>query len=167
MIDIPSKTTIPGQDSIASIREGLTNFTRIIARQRGADALLAELSQHVVALQDLLAHLEQELEAQASERGELDALYEIGQAIGSSLDLTEVLNQVMDQIIRLTGAERSFLMLVDPDTGELEFRAARNMDRVRDQPQHRQRGRHYQSARRHDQRADGPAVQSAGERHRV
>jgi transcriptional regulator with GAF, ATPase, and Fis domain len=129
MIDIPSKTTIPGQDSIAALREGLTNFTRIIARHRGADALLAELSQHVVALQDLLAHLEQELETQASERGELDALYEIGQAIGSSLDLTEVLNQVMDQIIRLTGAERSSLMLVDPDTGELEFRAARNMDR--------------------------------------
>ncbi|HUX75287.1 MAG TPA: adenylate/guanylate cyclase domain-containing protein [Anaerolineae bacterium] len=129
MIDIHSKTIIPGQNSIAALREGLTNFTRIIARQRGADALLAELSQHVVALQDLLAHLEQELKAQASERGELDALYEICQAIGSSLDLTEVLNQVMDQIIRLTGAERSSLMLVDPDTGELEFRAARNMDR--------------------------------------
>jgi len=36
---------------------------------------------------------------------------------------------VMDQIIRLTGAERSFLMLIDPGTGELEFQAARNMDR--------------------------------------
>ena len=129
MIDIPSKTTIPGQDSIATLREGLTNLTRVIARHRGADALLAELSQHVLALQDLLAHLEQELTTHASERGELDALYEICQVIGSSLDLTKVLNQVMDEIIRLTGAERSFLMLVDPDTGELEFRAARNMDR--------------------------------------
>ena len=129
MIDIPSKTTVPGQDSIASLREGLSNVTRIIARHRGADALLAELSQHVGALQDLLSHLEQELTAHASERGELDALYHICQTIGSSLDLTKVLNEVMDQIIRLTGAERSFLMLVDPETGELEFRAARNMDR--------------------------------------
>ena len=128
MIDIPSKTTIPGRDSITALRNGLANLTRVIARHHGAEALLAELSQHAAALQDMLGNLERELEAQASERGELDALYEICQVIGSSLDLTKVLNQVMDQIIRLTGAERSFLMIVDPDTGELEFQAARNMD---------------------------------------
>jgi len=107
----------------------LTDITRIIARHRGADALVAELSQHLSTLQDLLARLEQELTAQASEREELAALYDISHVIGSSLDLTEVLNEVMDQIIRLTGAERSFLMLVALDTGELEFRVARNMDR--------------------------------------
>jgi adenylate cyclase len=129
MADTSSKTTVPGQDRIAALGEGLTHLTRIVARHRGADALSAELSRHVSALQDLLAHLEQELTAQARERGELDALYGICQALGSSLDLLEVLNQVMDQIIRLTGSERAFLMLVDPETGELEFRAARNMDR--------------------------------------
>jgi len=129
IIDHSSKSTVPGQDNIAALREGLTNVTRIIARHRGAGALVAELSQHLSALQDLLVHLEQELTTQASERDELAALYDISHVIGSSLNLTEVLNEVMDQIIRLTGAERSFLMLVDPDTGELEFRAARNMDR--------------------------------------
>jgi len=91
--------------------------------------LVAELSQHVLALQNILMNLEQELATQASEREELEALSEISHAIGSSLDLSEVLNEVMDQIIHLTGAERSFLMLIDPETGELEFRAARNMDR--------------------------------------
>jgi len=129
MTDHSSETTFSGHDNIAALREGLTNVTRIIARQRGADALVAELSQHLLALQDLLANLERELTAQASERDELAALYDISHAIGSSLDLTEVLNEVMDQIIHLTGAERSFLMLVDPETGELEFRAARNVDR--------------------------------------
>jgi len=59
---------------------------------------------------------------------ELAALYGVSQAIGSSLDLQHVLNQVMDQIIQLTGAERSFLMLISPEDGELTFRAARNMD---------------------------------------
>lgn len=129
MINRSPKTTVPGQDRIVALREGLTNLTRTIARHRGADALLADLSQHLVALQDLLTHLEQEMANQASQQDELDALYDICQAIGSSLDLTEVLNEVMDQIIRLTGAERSFLMLIEPATGELEFRAARNMDR--------------------------------------
>jgi PAS domain S-box-containing protein len=129
MGDNSSRPIVPGQDSIIALREGLTNVTRIIARHRGADALVAELSQHLLALQDMLMQLERELEAQAPERGELAALSGISSAIGSSLDLTEVLNEVIDQIIRLTGAERAFLMLVDPETGELEFRTARNMDR--------------------------------------
>jgi len=129
MTDQSSKTTVPGQDSIVALREGLTNITRIITRHRGAGALAAELAQHLSALQDVLAHLEQELATQALEQDELAALYGISRAIGSSLDLPEVLNEVMDQIIHLTGAERSFLMLVDPDTGELAFRAARNVDR--------------------------------------
>ncbi|MDY7078165.1 MAG: adenylate/guanylate cyclase domain-containing protein [Chloroflexota bacterium] len=124
-----SSEKVPGQENIAALREGLTNVTRIIARHRGSNALVTELSQYLLALQDLLTHLEQELTTQASERDELVALYDISHVIGSSLDLTQVLNEVMDQIIHLTGAERSFLMLVDPETGELEFRAARNMDR--------------------------------------
>jgi adenylate cyclase len=129
MADTPSKATALSQDSIAALGEGLTHITRIVARHREVDALSAELSRHISALQDLLAQLEQELTAQAREQGELDALYGICQALGSSLDLSEVLNQVMDQIIYLTGSERAFLMLIDPQTGELEFQAARNMDR--------------------------------------
>jgi PAS domain S-box-containing protein len=49
--------------------------------------------------------------------------------INSSLDLSTVLNEVMDTIIRLTGAERGFLMLKD-EKGELQFRTARGMDRA-------------------------------------
>ncbi len=129
MTEHSSETISLGQDSIAALREGLSSITRIVARYRGSDALVAELSEHVSALQNLLAHLEQELTTQARERDELTALYGVCQAISSSLDLTQVLNDVMDEIIRLTGAERAFLMLVEPETGELEFRAARNVDR--------------------------------------
>src|SRR5574341_660198 len=42
--------------------------------------------------------------------------------------LEQVLNQVMDAIIRLTDAERGYLMLFDED-GELVIMAARNLDR--------------------------------------
>ncbi|NOR83862.1 MAG: GAF domain-containing protein [Ardenticatenales bacterium] len=55
---------------------------------------------------------------------------QVSQILGSSLDLTQVLNQVMDAIIQLTGAERGFLMLVGRDTPELDLRAGRNVDRV-------------------------------------
>lgn len=55
----------------------------------------------------------------------LAALIDIIQAINSSLDLDEVLRIVMDTIIRVTKAERGFLMLRN-DEGELVTRIARN-----------------------------------------
>jgi K+-sensing histidine kinase KdpD len=73
------------------------------------------------------------LESIISERqGQVDTerfakLYEVSKAIGSTLDLEEVLQQVMDAIIALTGAERGYLMLLNDD-GVLEFRIARNLD---------------------------------------
>lgn len=58
----------------------------------------------------------------------LAALYEVSSQLGKTLDLGEVLNQVMDSIIQLTGAERGFLMLYDNESGRLQTRAARNFD---------------------------------------
>lgn len=66
-------------------------------------------------------------ETKVNEQARLAALYEVSSRLGTSLDLTEVLNQVMDAIIQLTGAERGFLMLLN-DTSELETVAARNVD---------------------------------------
>lgn len=63
-----------------------------------------------------------------SQQARLAALYEVSLQLGASLDLSEVLNQVMDAIIKLTGAERGFLMLFDDVTGELRAVAARNVD---------------------------------------
>jgi len=49
--------------------------------------------------------------------------------VNSSLDLTTVLNEVMDTIIRLTGAERAFLMLKNEEGG-LDTVVARNWERA-------------------------------------
>src|SRR3990172_2838093 len=72
--------------------------------------------------------LEAEL-ASGGEQKRLAALYEVSRALGSSLDLAEVLNQVMDAVVRLTGAERGFLMLIDEASGGLDVPAARNFNR--------------------------------------
>jgi len=61
-----------------------------------------------------------------TDHARLAALYEVSQALASSLNLDEVLVIVVDSAIRLTGAERGFLMLFDGDGGELAFRLARN-----------------------------------------
>ena len=52
------------------------------------------------------------------------ALAEITRVVNSSLELDEVLRIVMDTIVRLTGAERGFLMLHN-EVGELVIRIAR------------------------------------------
>lgn len=74
-----------------------------------------------------LADLQNDIESLPIGRDELTALFHVTQAINSSLDLDQVLNQVMDQIIHLTQAERGFLMLLD-EAGKPEFKIARHMD---------------------------------------
>ncbi len=75
-----------------------------------------------------LERLSRNVAEQEQERMQLQALASIGGVVNSSLDLTTVLNEVMDTIIKLTGAERGFLMLKN-ESGELDFRTARNVDR--------------------------------------
>ena len=77
-----------------------------------------QISGIVFQLQNLITSMEEE-------RRSLRALTEVGQVINSSLELNEVLQIVMDNIIRLTGAERGFLMLKN-EAGELTIRIARN-----------------------------------------
>jgi sigma-B regulation protein RsbU (phosphoserine phosphatase) len=57
----------------------------------------------------------------------LALLYRISQAFSSSLDITEVLNRVMDEVVAAVHAERGFLMLYDAQQ-RLTFRSARGMD---------------------------------------
>ncbi len=59
----------------------------------------------------------------------LETLYDITRTLNSTLDLSEVLENVMDRVIQVTGAERGFLMLRDAETGILDFRVARGIDR--------------------------------------
>jgi len=120
-----------GRQQIACLWEELAAVGRLLADRRAdLDADLADsLSSHVQTFRQALTSLEQELASGNDRQSRWAALAEVARAVNSSLQLSEVLNQVMDEIIRLTGAERAFLMLLDPESGELEFRAARNMDR--------------------------------------
>jgi adenylate cyclase len=59
-------------------------------------------------------------------RDELATLYEIARMLNSTLGFDEVLRLVMDQVIEVVGAERGFLVLLDPATGDLRFEIARD-----------------------------------------
>ncbi len=94
-----------------------------------ANADVQQAQKALLDIQRILPKFQQAVDTLAREREALRALYEVGQAVNSTLDLSTVLNQVMDHIIGLTGAERGFLMLRDEPTGQLEFKVARNVDR--------------------------------------
>lgn len=88
-----------------------------------------EMVQLLASLNDSLEQLRERVQSHEYEREQLRALQAISGTINSSLDLGEVLRQVMDAIIDLTGAERGFLMLSDEESGALDVQVARNMDR--------------------------------------
>lgn len=87
------------------------------------------VAQNLTYLAQSLERLGKKIQEHEEERHDLRALADISQIVNSSLDLNTVLRIVMDTIIRLTEAERGFLMLRD-DTGELQTRIARNWEQA-------------------------------------
>lgn len=61
-------------------------------------------------------------------REHFEQLYRISRSLSTSLNLTEVLEQVIDAVIDLTGAERGYLLLLHADTQQIEIQAARSRD---------------------------------------
>jgi signal transduction histidine kinase len=61
-------------------------------------------------------------------RRTLQSLYEIGKLLNSSLNNENLLDITMDLGLRVLGAERGFLMLLDGEEKQLAVKAARNME---------------------------------------
>ncbi len=112
---------------VAELREVLKQQREALQAQGlhlppGATTALNEIGRRLEAVRNRAALLEDQI-------GQFRALADVAALINSSLDLTQVLNETMDTIIQLTGAERGYMMLRNEETGELEFRIARNVDR--------------------------------------
>jgi transcriptional regulator with GAF, ATPase, and Fis domain len=78
-------------------------------------------------LEGMLFRVSKQVNLIEEERTKLLALANTTQAVNSSLELDEVLQLVMDTIVRLTGSERGFLMLRDAK-GEMVTHVARNWE---------------------------------------
>lgn len=126
------------QNDLKKLRQLIDDLGAVVDRQHqtllGSRTDLAaqssnELIRLLTPVKLTMEALARRVEAQEKERSQLRALQEVGAAINSSLDESEVLNMVMDTIIGLTGAERGFLMLVQEDSRELEIVVARNINR--------------------------------------
>lgn len=97
---------------------------RDILKTRGM-SLPPMAMQAMSALTNDLAKLEASILSEQTELAQLRSLAETSALTNSSLDLDTVLAQAMDVVISLTDAERGYIVLKDPETGEIEFKVAR------------------------------------------
>ena len=122
-------TTAAEKTKIISINDQLVAVTKQSTKLRNSlDA------KHTPEAIEGLKYLENSLERLSEiiipfelKYSHLQALAGIGQVVNSTLEVDEVLQIVMDTIVRLTEAERGFLMLRD-EHGEMSIRIARNWE---------------------------------------
>ncbi len=95
---------------------------------KGEEAELSKESlENLDNIETVLGQLSEKMEAFETEHSNLLELAGIGQVVNSTLELDSVLQIVMDTIVRLTRAERGFLMLRD-EQNTLTTRIARNWE---------------------------------------
>ena len=116
-------TTVPDQILTLSAQAGKIRADLAAGKISLPKNTLDELKN----LESTLKLLSEKIEAFQREHNNMLALAEVGQVVNSSLELDEVLRIVMDTIVRLTKAERGFLMLRD-DKGQMVIRMGRNWE---------------------------------------
>lgn len=117
---------LAGKELEAALATARQNITLLRSQLRTGKINAQYFDQRLGSLEELLDQVQAERQNTIQQK-RVAALYEVGKVIGSSLNLQTVLDQVMDAIIQLSGAERGFLMLLDDD-GNLAVRVARNFD---------------------------------------
>lgn len=75
-----------------------------------------------------LGSLQKNIGGESTELLQLRTLAATSALINSSRDLDTVFARAIEEVIRLTGAERGYIILIDPQTGEFNLRIARDLD---------------------------------------
>jgi adenylate cyclase len=118
-------------EMVTGVNQAQNAITAANAVSRVAPALdeqVRQAQQHEAAAALALDAINRAAEARRQEANHLRTLYSVGKAINSSLDLRDVLNQVMDNVVEVTHAERGYVVLRDEQTGELTEAVARGIE---------------------------------------
>ncbi len=109
-------------DQLVTITQQSAKLRKSLDEKRAPEAVegFKSLENSLERISEILIPFEQRY-------SHLQALAGIGQVVNSTLEVDEVLQIVMDTIVRLTEAERGFLMLRD-ERGEMISRVARNWE---------------------------------------
>jgi GAF domain-containing protein len=134
MSDQADNAAVEFSESLQGVRDqtadlsNLLNRTLHVLAQHGVQ-LSVDLPGKVQGIQNDINRLEKQSRRVFHQFDQQNELMRTMALITSSLELNQVLAEVMDTVIQLTGAERAYLMLRDKNSGELIPRSARNWDR--------------------------------------
>ncbi len=106
---------------------GMLTAQQKVLKMRGMQ-LPPNVMERLEAVQHDTSQLRHMLSDQTPELTQLRALFRTIIQINASLDLQQVLNEVMDTFVELTGAERGLILLIDPETREMDVKVLRGMD---------------------------------------
>lgn len=101
---------------------------RDLLRQRGMNLPPGSL-ESLKTFKSQVDRLQNTIAGTLTELKQLRALANTTSLINSSLDTADVLNQVMDTVIQITGAERGYIALFNRETGQMEYPVRRGIDR--------------------------------------
>ncbi|MCK6579092.1 MAG: GAF domain-containing protein [Anaerolineae bacterium] len=107
--------------------EALTERLTQVLTQNGFQ-ISVDIPGVIRRMTDRLEDTGKELKRVGTQMENLEELLRTFSLITGSLELDEVLEDVMDTVIRITGAERAYLLLQDKKTNALEISVARNWD---------------------------------------
>lgn len=112
------------QTVIGQVTQSLQQYKDML-KQRGM-SIPPQVNSLLVALQADPNQLEGFIVTEQTELGQLRALAQMSASLTTSLDADVVLNEAMDIVIALTGAERGYLILIDEENNTIEYRIQRD-----------------------------------------
>ena len=109
------------------LSEKINSFGSILQKNLGGFLKASGLSEQIDPFLKSVKELQKEISDTKKAQQRTETLYEIGKLINSVLDLDELLNLIMDLVLKVMTAKRGFLMLSDSNTGELTPKIIHNM----------------------------------------
>jgi two-component system NtrC family sensor kinase len=119
--------------AIEAMRAGAFDF---LSKPFEAELMLAAVGRALAQRRRWIEIIEAQTSADATAETlkrrleEFETLTLIGRTVTAMLDHNEVLTAVVDEAVRLTGAEEGSLLLLDESSGTLYMRASKNFDEV-------------------------------------
>lgn len=110
-----------------NVTQAVMNEQRVM--RRAGYAASKESLELLNKLFDGLGTLSSMLVNDTIELAQLRATAATASLMNSSLEIDEVLNRAMDEVVRLTGAERGYILLKDESSDGWQFRVARSAER--------------------------------------
>ncbi|MCA0454712.1 MAG: GAF domain-containing protein [Chloroflexi bacterium] len=111
---------------VGEVKNALKNQAELL-QMRGISLAPGALT-NLDSMEGDLSTLQKNLGSESTELLQLRTLAATSALINSSRDLDTVFARAMEEVIRLTGAERGYIVLIDPQTNERVLRMARDLD---------------------------------------